>query len=766
MTRPNAELPPDLLRRLRASTAFGDADADALQALAAGMQRLRAGAGEPVLSSEDPVAGLLLVLSGRLEVTDRASHAVVARTVGPGEAIDELQVLAGGRQVVRVVASEETELGRVDGTSMDRVAARHPALRRAVERIHRRQLLSRLHTLLGTMDREFLDQVEEMADWVHLPRGRLLFEQNSRSEGIYLVVSGRIRTSSYARDGSVTVLGEAGRGEVTGEMAFFGVEQRDERVQAVRDSILVGFTSEEFERLVAIRPQILRQVTRTLVERLRRAPTAGTAATQVTNVALIPASEGVRLGEVASRLASALAAFGTVLHLTSERTGQLMHEPGIAEAWGDTADCARLVAWLNACEANHRFVLYEADPRLTLWTRRCVRQADRVLLVADADRDPRPGELERALEELEGQSTDASAALVLLQPEGTVLPAGTSRWLAGRRVQEHHHVRRGREADFSRLARFLAGRAVGLVLGGGGARGFAHIGILRALEEAGIPVDVIGGTSMGAAVAAQYAMEWSPDRVAAMFRRVYVEIKPQTEYTLPLLSMVSTRKADQCGVMVYGEADIEDLWTPYFCISSNLTTAEMVVHRRGLLRKATLASSSLPGFVPPVVEGCDLLVDGAILNNVPTDVMRQLGCGTVIASEVSVEDDATFTCDRVPSPWELLRSRFRRGAPAKRFPSLIELAVRASLLHSTSRQNQAVLDADFCFHPPIDRFGMVDFLLVDEIVAVGYEHGRQAIPTWREDPAFQKLIHAPAAGDPETGEPQDAIRTTSPASHP
>lgn len=744
MTQPAPRPAFDPVAALRGSTAFAGLDADAMAALAAAMRRREVRAGERLLSSEDPAAGLFLLLSGSLRVTERTTHTETARSIAPGEAFDELQVLSGGHRIVQVEASEDAVLAYVAGAAMDHLLGRFADLRSAVERLHRRQLLSRLHTVLGTMDAAFLDRVEAVADWVHLPRGRLLFEQNDRSEGVFLVISGRVRTTSHERDGRVTVVGEAGRGEITGELAFFGVEQREERVQAVRDSILVGFTSDEFDQLVALRPQILRHVTRTLVERMRSTPAAGLAATQVTNIALVAASPGVGLGDVAGRLARALAGFGTVLHLTSKRTGALMQEPGIAEAWDDSADGARLVAWLNAREADHRFVLYEADPRLTLWTRRCVRQADRVLLVADAGADPRPGELERALDELDGQSVDAARALVLVHPDRGRLPSGTRRWLGSRRVQEHHHVCRERDADFERLARVLAGRAVGLVLGGGGARGFAHIGILRALEEAGVPVDYIGGTSMGAAVAAQYAMGWSPERVAAMFRRVYLQIRPQTEYTLPLLSLVGTRKADMCGELVYGDADIEDLWTPFFCVSSNLTTAQMVVHRRGLLRKATLASSSLPGFVPPIVEEGQLLVDGAILNNVPTDVMRQLGCGTVLAAEVSVEDDATFCCDRVPSPWELLRSRFRRGAAPIHFPSLLELAVRASLLHSTSRQNQAILDADFCFRPEIDRFGMIDFLRLDEIVAVGYEHALQVIPRWRDDPAFPAAAPAPA----------------------
>jgi len=263
------------------------------------------------------------------------------------------------------------------------------------------------------------------------------------------------------------------------------------------------------------------------------------------------------------------------------------------------------------------------------------------------------------------------------------------------------------------------------VLGGGGARGFAHIGVLKALREAGIPVDMIGGTSMGAALAAQWALGWTPEMIRDINRRVWIEIRPHKKLTIPVVSLVGNRLAEQCGRMMYGETEIEDLWIPFYCVSSNLTTAEMMVHRRGSLLRAATASASLPGFAVPLVEGRHLLVDGALLNNVPTDVMRQLGAGMVIASEVSVEEDASFLADRVPSPWEVLRRRVR-------FPSLMEVVLRASLLHSTRREALALRDADFSLRPPVEPFSMMDFSRLAELIEVGYAYARGAIAAWRE----------------------------------
>ncbi|HEX2094192.1 MAG TPA: cyclic nucleotide-binding domain-containing protein [Longimicrobiaceae bacterium] len=721
---------PELRDRLSASPVFQGAEPEALDTLAAVLRPVELPAGRTLLATGEPAHGLYVVLDGELHVKERTrpGDGVLARVIGPGEAVDELQVLAAGTGSVVVEVGRDSRVAGADGTRVDELVA-FPGLRACIDRLHRRQLLCRLHPIFGTLDGEFLDLVEAMADWVQVPRGELLFEQNSPGEGVYLVISGRVRTLRYGRNGSMQVLDEAGRGEMTGEMAFFGAARREERVQAVRDSVLVGFTNAEFEQLVARRPQILRHVTRTLVERIHRA--AAPAGGRVINMAVLPATPGVPLDGFTTRLADALAAFGPTLRLNAERVEQLMNEPGIAQAWEDASDGGRLLAWLEAREADHRFVVYEADPRITPWTRRCMRQADRILLVAEAGEDPAPGAVERELHDLEGQLADLYEVLVLLHRDGSALPTGTGRWLADRPVKEHHHVRWDSEADFVRLARFLAGRAVGVVLGGGGARGFAHIGILRALGEAGIPVDFIGGTSMGGSIAAQYAMGLTPDQIVRINRRIYFELKPHTKFTIPVLSLVNTHRAEMCGRLVFGDAQIEDLWINFFCISSNLTTAEMVVHRRGLVRKAALASASIPGFALPVLEGNHLLVDGAVLNNVPTDVMRRFNVGTVIASEVSVEEDETFTCDRIPSPWELVRSRLSGRTGVVRFPSIMEVAMRASLLHSTSRERESLQNADFCLRPPIDRFRLMDFPLLEEIVATGYEYAREAVREWR-----------------------------------
>ena len=219
---------------------------------------------------------------------------------------------------------------------------------------------------------------------------------------------------------------------------------------------------------------------------------------------LVPVSDVAPVREFGDRLAAALSPHGSVLRLDPSRVEQMLNEPGIANAAEDSAEERQLLAWLDACESRHRFVLFEADANADAWSQRCVRRADRLLLVARAGDPSERSDAERAIMRRAIGAPDTRASLVLIHENGARPPSGTRRWLDARpEVSEHFHLRWDGVADVQRIARVLAGRSIALVMSGGGARGYAHIGLLRAMEEQGIPIDAIGGTSMGASVAGQ-----------------------------------------------------------------------------------------------------------------------------------------------------------------------------------------------------------------------------------------------------------------------
>jgi NTE family protein len=200
------------------------------------------------------------------------------------------------------------------------------------------------------------------------------------------------------------------------------------------------------------------------------------------------------------------------------------------------------------------------------------------------------------------------------------------------------------QRDFARLARFLNDRSVGLALGGGFARGIGHVGVIRAMRELDIPIDMVGGTSMGAIIAGQCALEWDCQRMLEITCRHSAE-SMERDYTLPVVSFMTGQKISRVVTSIAGNMDIEDMRLPFFCISASLTRGEMKVHSSGNTALSVIASARAPGVFPPVTWDNELLVDGALVNLVPSDVMRDfVGQGTAVSVDVSAPVDRAVAC--------------------------------------------------------------------------------------------------------------------------
>jgi len=438
----------------------------------------------------------------------------------------------------------------------------------------------------------------------------------------------------------------------------------------------------------------------------------------------------------------------------------------------DTVNEYRLLSWLGMQEDIHRMVIYQCDSHMTPWTLRCIRQADCLLVVGLASHDPRKlGSVEK---QLEGMSLRCQKELVLLYRQGVDRPARTTDWLNARGyLLSHHHIRcpshvfkdrkrspgpqskswsqpakaeetteaqPNRLSDFSRLARFLTGTGVGVVLGGGGARGMAHIGVLKAMMDYGIPIDMVGGTSIGSFVGALWAEERSPEAVADRAKK-WCDVmgslwKKIVDLTYPITSMFTGAGFNASIEGVFGDRQIEDLWIPYFAITTDITSSQQRVHRSGSLWRYVRASMSLSGYLPPLCDPKDghLLLDGGYVNNVPADVMKDLGCQTIIAVDVGSIDDQDMTNygDSL-SGWWLLFKRYCPGAKPVRVPDLNEIQSRLAYV-SCVRLLETVKSSNWCqfIRPPIDRFKTLQFYSFDDIYQCGLHHGYTVCDAWKK----------------------------------
>ena len=610
---------------------------------------------------------------------------------------------------------------------------RHELLRAQLRRV--------LPQLVGPVEAAPLDDIEEQGDWQVIRRGEVLFHQNDPGDSLYIVLSGRleIRVEDGAKE---RVIGYVGRGDVVGEMSVLTGDPRSATSVAIRNSVLVRFSAQAFQYLSQRYPQILVSISRVVIRRSQSVYAGRPTEQRVVNVVLLPADPGAPVRGLAERLAVALRpALHTVL-LDEQRAEQALGTPLSSGAFGAASDL-RLMGWLEEQEARHDLSLFIAQTEPTPWTQRCLQRADLVLHVARADGPYKLAAAERVLVTEAPRPAQPRRALVVVHTDPDRPPYRTARWIDEREVEQHLHLRWNAPDDLARLARFVTGRSVGLVMGGGGARGFAHFGAWQAFRKIGLPVDMFGGTSMGALTALQCALGWSQKKMLEINRSSFVERRLFQEYTLPLMAVVRGEKIDRALREVFADQRIEDMWLPFFCVSTNLTKRSLRVHRRGPLVTALRATTALPGIVTPVVADGDILVDGGVLNNLPGDIMREY-CARVIGVDVATPSPPTYQGKQLPSPWAVIARRLFDPERLRPFPSIFDIIMTAMLLGSEDHREMVRKQLDLYVPMPMPQYGFLEFEALESLLQAGEETAQQVLQQWPQREQFLR-DHAEAA---------------------
>ncbi len=716
--------------------ALPEADRAAVDAL---VSAVRVVADETLFRQGEPGDAMYVVVEGRFRVAGATASGteVTLGEIGPGEWTGEMAVLTGQPRSATLRALEDGLLVRLPREGWDELARRYPALAsRLTEaigpRLRRRQLLRVWEELFGVTDPEAFRDLEEVVEWRRVAAGEELVRQGDPSDAMYVVVTGRFRTTMRDEDGTETVVRETGPFSTIGELGLLADQPRSATVVALRDGEVLRLGRDDFRAFVLGRPEALLRVASIVAGRQAAAPTARSrtaAAPAGLTIAVLPLSPAPTLRCFAKLLSRRLAGLGPTLLLDAAGLDERHGRSGAAETPLAGPLALAVDVSLRDLEDRTRYLLLDAGSGGEAWRERCLRRADRVLLVADAASDPGRGPVDALLDALR---LPARRELVLLHPAGTAEPSGTADWLAGREVAEHHHVRAGNDRDEARLARRLAGRGVGLVLGGGGARGLAHVGVLRALEEEGIEVDLVAGASMGAVVGAGWALHGASAPLVAL-AETFASPSRIYDRTLPLVSLMSGGKVLRVMRSLYGDRAIEDLWTPFFSVSTNLTRARVDVDRSGPLWRAVRKSMSIPGVFPPVIEDGDVVVDGGVVDNFPVERMAsRLDCGTVLGVNVAPAVDKVKPYRFGPelSGWKVLAGRVVPFARKTRAPSLVGSLLRTQEINSVMALRSGLRFVDLLVEPRVDRFRLNEYGRWTEIVAEGYASAKEALPAF------------------------------------
>ncbi|MBY0240625.1 MAG: patatin-like phospholipase family protein [Burkholderiaceae bacterium] len=567
----------------------------------------------------------------------------------------------------------------------------------------------------GVLDDAVLNDLASALVFRDVAGGTLVYKEGENSDSMLFCVSGGMRVSRGA-GAELSLYNEVRPGQSVGEVGLILQQPRTADVTTIRDSTLAYLSRDSYEALLTKHPLALNQVfVKTIYNFMRHTPVAQQQYAQA--FAVVPLHEGAQAAEVAQQLATAFASMGGAHHLRPPANG--------SNHGGRHAD---------ELEGEYEYLVYEAQAQPSEWTRRAFRQADQVIFVASAGSTQAMGEIEARLTQEPGFHLKRKH-LVLVHEDGARVPVDIGLWRDVREFERTYPVREGRPADFARLARFLTGRAVGVVLGGGGARGFAHLGVLRALEEHGIPVDLVGGNSMGALIGAQFACGVPLEEIR---ERTQVFASGGERPTLPLISLVSGRRVERDLKRMFGDTTMDDLWTPFFAAACNLSKGITSVQDRGPLWRAVLASNSPAGLFPPVLDRGDLLVDGAILENVPVEAMRvrlgtplekRRGNGTIIAIDVDVREGpgADPNLSRL-SVWKAIKGYF--NSDANPTPSIASILYSAGHIGGAAQRGRTIAQADHYLEPPVAEFSLMGYNRSREIAEVGYRYAIENIEKW------------------------------------
>ncbi|ODH14056.1 lysophospholipase NTE1 [Paracoccidioides brasiliensis] len=703
--------------------------------------------------------------------------------VKPGGIDGYVGSITSSRSFTDVTAKTDAYVGFLPRACLERIADKHPLV-----------LLTMAKRLTTVLPRLIL-HIDFALEWVQVNAGEVIYHQGDESDAIYIVLNGRLRSLWEKGDGKVSVMGEYGQGDSVGELEVMTESTRPATLHAIRDTELAKFPKTLFNSLAQEHPNITIQISKLIAQRMKHiilnpliekpndkgiqeSAMTGTSTLNLRTVAILPVTAGVPVVEFGNRLLNAFNQIGVTNGVAALHQADILNHLG-RHAFSRMGKL-KLSQYLADLEERYGMVLYVADTNVNApWTQTCITQADCILLVGVAEGSPSIGEYERFLL---GMKTTARKELVLLHLDRYSPPGLTRQWLKNRMWINggHHHIQMSFrlttepsnpvtkrfgtvlkqrvqvlqaelqkytsrrihqtplysattpfKGDFHRLARRLCGKSVGLVLGGGGARGIAHVGVIKALEEAGVPIDIIGGTSIGAFIGALYARDADVvplyGRAKKFAGRMGSIWRFALDLTYPSASYTTGHEFNRGIFKAFGDSQIEDFWLEFYCNTTNISKSCNEFHTSGYVWRYVRASMSLAGLLPPMCDEGNMLLDGGYVDNLPVSRMKSLGANVIFAIDVGSIDDNTPQAygDSLSGFWALV-NRWNPFSSLANPPTLAEIQARLAYVSSFSALETAK-NTPGCLYmrPPIDAFGTLDFAKFDEIYKIGYAYGRE-----------------------------------------
>ncbi len=589
-------------------------------------------------------------------------------------------------------------------------------------------------TIISTfpyVEQVVLDEIDNLVEWMEIEAGQQLFAQGDASDSLYILLSGRLQAMDESDPNQPKLLGDILSGQSVGEIGVFTGEPRSASVYAIRNSVLVKISAQSYLQLIARFPSLALSTGKIIVDRLQPGRKSHASTMLVSNIALLPLHKGFNKKIFTQKLSHALNHHGKVQVLHSDNIDQYL--TGDKDK-PDVLNSADVQLRLDKIEMDNDFVIYLADAETTEWTLVCMKQADEIYKLADSAQGiDSTLDTEARLLYDENSVTLARKHMVLVHSDETRLPKHVSDLLKDRDLKLNHNIRWNRTSDYERLARYMAGKAVGIALAGGGARGLIHLGIFKAFRECNIPFDMIAGTSAGSLALAIIAQDFQPEQEYEYLQMLCKASPTTRKYrsVFPLISLLKGSGMDNYTRHFFGDIHMEDLWFKSIVVASNLSKSSLQVFESGSLGTAIRASISLPGIFPPAVYNNDLLVDGATIQNLPLQAMYGKGAGILGAISLHTTRAYHFKHPVIPEAPKLLFDKLT-GQRKYRTPSIISIIMNSMTLASNSHLAELRNQADLFLSPDTTGISLMEWMKYDYALDIGYRYAMDNMDVIRQ----------------------------------
>ena len=683
--------------------------------------------------------GAVIVKSGKIVIYDDITKSPIDGFEA-GEYFNISSLVFSRKRTFSATAKENSEIIFLEKSKMDSLMENDNEIgnileKLSVEEYDKGKLFGIFRGLYGEkMDYKSHKEIYKKGKWVFLEDNSNLFNYGEKSDSFYLLVTGLLK-AYIPKKGELIEVGEIYEGEVIGEMGILTNEARSASIFATRDSVVFKIDLEKANEIIMQYPLVLLQVATKIADRLRNVQHSNERhRTDIHSIVQLSSGKNhtKEIISIGNSLIDSMNKFNRSIVVSSKEVNEILNIESINAELERDKFYPALDDLVDNFTKENRYLLLLCDEEYTPWTTWCLAISDKNIFVVEESAGVSNTEL---LNKMNLSEKDIpihlhdEKQLIIYHQSKNSFPSKTSSIIEMLpKISNHYHMSINNKNDSDRVSRLIAKKGIGLCLSGGGAKGNAHIGVYKALIEHNIPIDAVCGTSAGGIVASLIAFGYDPETIISRLKETYKR-NSFKEYTIPVTSIIATKKVIQDAIFLGNDMDIEDLWIPYFSIAVNISKSKLDVIDKGPVYKATRATAALPGILLPVIKDTSFLVDGGLINNMPGDIMLKKYGGKLISVSVSPQEDLDAKFNDFPNQSSYFIKKLLRMN--KKFPheipGLSNILMRSIFVASSNKIKEVIDLSDLFLDLQVKDVGLLEFEKIDESVEFGYEYAMKKL---------------------------------------